>query len=221
MFLRTGFLTVLILGMTGGSASFAGDCTFTLDWSNVPNCLGISPDGGLSYTVTIVCSNGPVAAAAVDLRFTIVGDTLVCWCASTPGPRPRVFSRSTNVNGVASFNIAAGGCIQYNLAAIPGPLKFAAEVFADGVKLQECGTVSPDAVDASGRLPTGTQSLWDPAGVCAVGLADAVKHTTPLATSTYNWCSDLNCDLAVGLSDATILTPFLAGSASCPGDAGP
>ncbi len=190
--------------------------------STVPNCLGISPTGALGYSVTVVGSGGPIAAAAVDLRFTTVGDTLICWCNTVPGPRPRVISGVTNGSGVATFNITAGGCIQYNLAGIPGVLKFAGEVFADGVKLQEYGTVSPDAVDSAGKLPTTfTGGVWNPAGSCATGLADAVQHTTPLATSVYQWCTDINCDLAVGLSDATILTPFLAGAASCAGDAGP
>ncbi len=220
---RGVFLCALFLLMLASTpAAGAGPCSVPdPGYSTVPNCLGISPDGSLAYTVTIAACNGPIAAAAVQLRFTTVGDTLICWCATVPGPRPRVFSATTNANGVATFNIAAGGCIQYNLAAIPGPLKFAAEVFADGIKYQECGTVSPDAVDAAGRLPTNTQSLWDPAGVCATGLSDAVKHTTPLATATYNWCTDLNCDLVVGLSDATLLTPYLASSSSCIGDAGP
>jgi hypothetical protein len=121
---------------------------------------------------------------------------------------------------VATFNIRAGGCIQLGLTAIPGPNDFAGEIFSDGVKMQEFGVVSPDAVDASGRLPTNTSSLWDPAGTCATGLADAVRHTTPLATAVYDWCTDINCDNAVGVADAVILTPFLAGAASCPGDAG-
>jgi hypothetical protein len=86
--------------------------------------------------------------------------------------------------------------------------------------MAEFGTVSPDAVDAAGRLPTSTPALWNPAGMCATGLADAVQHTSPLSTATYEWCTDINCDNAVGVADAVILTPFLAGAASCTGDAG-
>jgi len=189
--------------------------------SYVPNCLGISPSGALAYVVTIVCDGGPVSGSNVELRFTTAGDTLLCWCSTVPGPRPRVLNATTNGAGVATFHIEAGGCIEYGLVAIPGVLDFAGQVFADGVKMQEFGTVSPDAVDSMGRLPTNTSSLWDPAGSCATGLADAVQHTTPLATASYEWCTDINCDLAVGLADATILTPFLASAAECAGDAGP
>jgi hypothetical protein len=174
--------------------------------------------------VTIIGCGGPVNAARIEIRFNIPGDTLICWCSATPDPGPPPFTHSffqnTNVNGVATFNIRAGGCIQYGLVAIPGASDIAGEIFSDGVKMQEFGTVSPDAVDNSGRLPTSTSSLWDPAGTCATGLADAVRHTTPLSTATYDWCTDINCDNLCGVADAVILTPFLAGAASCAGDAG-
>jgi hypothetical protein len=218
-FLRRG-VTLALMGMAVASIASANVPDENL--SNVPNCLGISPTGALTYTVTIIGSGGPITASAVSLRFTTAGDTLICWCNTVPGPRPRVIAMpATNGVGVSSIGITAGGCIEYNLAAIPGPLDFAGEVFADNVKMQEFGTVSPDAVDTAGRLPTNTSSLWDPAGACAVGLADGVQHTTPLSTATYEWCTDVNCDDVVGLSDATILTPFLAGAASCAGNAGP
>jgi hypothetical protein len=216
--LRRG-VTAAVMGIAIASLASANVPDENL--SNVPNCLGISPTGALTYSVTIVGSGGPIASSAVSLRFTTAGDTLICWCNTVPGPRPRVLNGVTNGVGVANFSITAGGCIQYALVAIPGVLDFAGEVFADNVKMQEFGTVSPDAVDSAGRLPTTTTSLWDPAGICATGLADGVQHTTPLSTAIYEWCTDINCDLAVGLADATILTPFLAGAASCAGNAGP
>jgi hypothetical protein len=218
-FLRRG-VTVVVMGMAIASLASANVPDERL--STVPNCLGISPTGALAYTVTIVGSGGPIASSAVSLRFTTTGDTLICWCNIVPGPRPRVISAVSNGVGVAVFNVTAGGCFQYGLAGIPSVLKFAGEVYADNVKLQEFGTVSPDAVDTAGRLPTniGT-ALWDPAGSCATGLADGVQHTTPLSTAVYEWCTDVNCDRACGLADATILTPFLAGAASCAGNAGP
>ena len=92
-------------------------------------------------------------------------------------------------------------------------------VFADLCKMQECGVVSPDAVDNAGRKSTDTP-VWNPAGFCATGLADAVAHTTPLANATYSWCTDINADHAVTLSDATMLTPYLANAVSCAGNAG-
>lgn len=219
-FLRRG-VTLALMGIAMASIASANVPDESL--SNVPNCLGISPNGGLAYTVTIIGSGGPIPSAAVSLRFTTAGDTLICWCATVPGPRPRVipFPSATNGVGVASISITAGGCIEYGLAAIPGVLDFAGEVYADNVKMQEFGVVSPDAVDSAGRLPTSTTSLWDPAGNCATGLADGVQHTEPLSTATYEWCTDVNCDDAVGLADASILTPFLAGAATCVGNAGP
>jgi hypothetical protein len=226
-FLRRG-VALAVMGMA--VASLASANVPSSDLSNVPNCLGISPTGALTYTVTIIGTGGPIASSAVEIRFTTAGDTLICWCSTVPGPRPRTIKAGdsgngigfTNGSGVATFNITAGGCIEYGLAAIPGVLDFAGEVFADNVKMQEVGTVSPDAVDTGGKLPTEfSGGVWNPNGNCAVGLADAVQHTTPLATATYQWCTDINCDLVVGLSDATILTPFLAGAATCVGDAGP
>lgn len=192
--------------------------------SSIPDCVVVSPTGALAYTVTIVNNNGPINGSRIEIRFNSPGDTLLCWCASTPDPGlPPIthsFFANTNFQGVATFNIRAGGCIQKGLAAIPGNYDFAGEIFADNVKLAEFGTVSPDAVDAAGLLPTSSPALWNPAGMCATGLADAVQHTSSLATSIYEWCTDINCDNAVGVADAVLLTPFLAGAASCPGDAG-
>ena len=216
-------LTLAVVGV--GCASLAYANVPNPDLSTVKRCLGISPTGALAYNVTIVGSGGPINASRVEVRFNIPGDTLVCWCNPfnpDPGPVPAThsFFANTNASGVATFNIHAGGCIEYGLAAIPGASDIAGEIFADGVKMQEFGTVSPDAVDGSGRLPTTTSSLWDPAGSCTVGLSDAVQHTTPLATAVYEWCTDINCDNACGVADAVILTPFLASAASCVGNAG-
>jgi hypothetical protein len=188
------------------------------------SALPVSPDGSLPYAVTVIC-NGPVVGAQVEVRFNAVGDTLVCWCNSVPGPRPHSFWATTDASGVAVFHIPAGGCVMYGAAAIPGSQKYVAEVFVYYgdliVKVQECGIVSPDACDAAGRRAIHTSSAWDPAGACGVGLSDAVYHTTPISTSTYDWCTDINGDRMVGLSDATILTPYLAAGTSCAGDAGP
>jgi hypothetical protein len=215
-------LALAVVGVASASLAYANVPDPTL--STVPRCVGVSPSGALAYRVTIVGSGGPINASRVEIRFNIPGDTLLCWCSVTPDPGPvpatHSFFANTTIAGVATFNIRAGGCIQYGLAAIPGASDIAGEIFADGVKMQEFGTVSPDAVDNSGRLPTTTASLWDPAGTCATGLADAVQHTTPLSTATYDWCTDINCDNACGVADAVILTPFLAGAASCAGNAG-
>jgi hypothetical protein len=189
--------------------------------SHVKDCVVVSPNCGLVYQCTILGSGGPVNASTVEIRFNTPGDTLICWCLTVPGPRPRSFFASTNVSGVATFTITAGGCIQNGLAAIPGSNDFACEIFADGIKMQEAGVVSPDAVDNAGNIATDTTVLWDPAGSCRVGLADAVQHTTPLSTAVYQWCTDITCDDVCGVADAVVLTPCLANAANCPGDAGP
>lgn len=189
--------------------------------STTPRCVPMSPNGALVYQVRVVGTGGPINASRVNVLFNTVGDSLVCWCNTNPyvPGSPHSFFANTNASGFATFNLRGGGCVEYNLAAIPGNFNFAGEVFADFVKLQEFGTVSPDAVDNSGRVSTDTP-VWDPGASCAVGLADAVKHTTPLSTAVYSWCTDINCDNAVSLADATILTPFLAQATNCAGGAG-
>lgn len=191
--------------------------------STTPQCLTLEPVNGPSmfYRVTVVGTAGPLNAASVTLVFRQVADTLVCWCSPRPTPRPPTFTGTTNVAGVVEYNLLGGGCVQFQLAAIPGTDKFAGDVFANGVRMGEFGTVSADAVDNAGNLPTSTNPVWDPLGNCAAGLADAVAHTTPLATATYNYCTDFNCDGVTGLADATTVTPYLASGSSCPGNANP
>lgn len=207
---------LLVAGMSAASVPVP-------ELSTTPECLTLEPVNGASmfYRVTVVGTAGPLNAALVTVNFKAVADTLICWCNPRPTPRPPSFSASTNVSGVVEFNILGGGCIEYLLAAIPGTDKFAGDVFANGVRMGEFGTVSADAVDNGGNLPTSTLPVWDPAGSCAAGLADAVAHTTPLATATYDYCTDFNCDEVTGLADATTVTPYLASGASCPGNAGP
>lgn len=189
--------------------------------STAPTPIPMSPNGTLIYQVRIVCSAGPVQNSRVNVLFNTVGDSLVCWCAGNPWVpgTPHSFFANTNASGYATFNLAGGGCVEYNLAAIPGDRNYAAEVFADFVKLQECGVVSPDAVDNLGRLSTDTP-VWNPGSSCQTGLSDAVRHTTPLSTSSYSWCTDINGDRLVTLGDGVILTSYLANSVSCPGGAG-
>lgn len=197
--------------------------------SNVPRCLQLHPTAGpaaAQYKVTILGTGGPINGAAVQVRMITVGDTLVCWCNTPAGPRPYVFQQTTATGGspltagYAAFTILGGGCIQYGLAAIPGGLDYAGEVFADGIRMQEFGTVSSDAVDNTGKRATDSPR-WNPAGICAAGLADAVEHTNPLALAVYDYCTDFNCDNASGATDAVIVTPFLSGAASCVGSSGP
>lgn len=192
--------------------------------SNVPRCLQLHPavsaNPGSKYNVTILGTGGPINAAVVQIRMITVGDTLVCWCNTPAGPRPYVFQQSTNISGVTAFTILGGGCIQYGLGAIPGTLDYAGEVFADGIRMQEFGTVSSDAVDNSGRRATDSPR-WNPAGVCAAGLADAVEHTSPLQSAIYDWCTDFDCSGSVALADGIIMTPFISAGSSCAGASGP
>ena len=221
-FARTVCLAALLIVALLASPALAGPCDPPMpELSVVPKAIPISPDGSLTYTVRIIECNGPVNASRVNVLFNTVGDSLVCWCNTSPWVPgvPHSFFATTNASGIATFNIVGGGCVENQLAAIPGNLNFAAEVFADFVKMQECGVVSPDVVDNAGRLSTDVP-VWNPAGSCATGLSDAVFHTVALATSTYRWCTDINGNVAVTLSDGVILTPYLAAAITCSGNAG-
>lgn len=226
------FRKVLMLAVCGALAAGVASANVPVpSLSTVPECVLITPSTTIAnalagnagkYNVTVVGTGGPIAGSRVEVRFITVGDTLVCWCNTNVGPRPRVFTQNADGAGVARFVIAAGGCIEKGLVAIPGTTDYAGEVYADGVKMQEFGTVSPDAVDSNGKRPTEfSGGVWNPAGSCAAGLADAVEHGTPLGSGAYDWCTDLNCDGAVGASDGVIVTPFLGQAAACVGDAGP
>ena len=79
----------------------------------------------------------------------------------------------------------------------------AVEVYVNSIKLKEVGQVSPDVVAGAIEPP------------CQVTLADATSFTTPLATSTYGFCFDLNSDGGVTLSDAILFTPPASNAATC------
>jgi hypothetical protein len=211
-------LALSVIGFLGipGSSRAAPDPGL----SNVPECIPVTPNGALSFRVTIVGTTGPIDQSVVEVRFTAVGDTLVCWCSSNSGPRPRSFFGTTNILGIANIFISGGGCIEKGLSGIPGPDDYAAEVFADGIKMQECGVVSPDAVDATGRLVTDGHGA-DGTGYCSVGLSDAVRYTDRIGQNIYDWCSDLNCDGAVGIADGVIFTDYAAFATFCSGRSGP
>jgi len=115
-----------------------------------------APAHAAKYNVTILGAGGPINGAVVQVRMIAPGDTLACWCDTPVGPRSYVFQQVTNSSGVARFIIGGGGCIQYDLAATPGNLNYAGEVYADGVRMQEFGVVSSDAVDTAGRRATDT-----------------------------------------------------------------
>ena len=161
----------------------------------VPNVV-VEPGGVLPYKVTVVSAAGPVAGAIVRLHVTAEGEGLIGWCTGQAHPD---IDATTNGSGVATFNVAGGGCL--NPAALSAP---PVQVFANGVLLGQVGIVSGDVVDDAGKLPT---QGWNPGATLKVALSDAVFHTAPLKTGTYNFCTDLNSDGACNLTDAVIITP--------------
>jgi hypothetical protein len=171
--------------------------------STVPNVV-VEPGGSLAYRVTVVSVNGPVPGAIVRLHLTSEGDGLLGWCTSQGHPD---IDATTNGSGVATFNVAGGGCL--NPAALSAP---PVQVFANGVLLRQVGIVSGDAVDDSGKLPT---QGWNPGVNLKVALSDAVFHTAPLKTGAYNFCTDINSDGACNLTDAVILTPPIKTGHTC------
>ena len=154
------------------------------------------PAGDFTYQCTIVGSQGPIDQANVQLVFSGAADSKVCW-RSSPAQTHPIVSATTNAAGIATFMIAAGGCI--NPAAVSGGV--AVTVFANGFNMGNKAAVSPDAVDGNGKLPTDVG--YAPGATCQVGLSDASFHTPALKGGPYAICTDMNGDGAVGLSDAT------------------
>jgi hypothetical protein len=175
--------------------------------SDVPRYLTITPDASFGYTVTVNGPQGPVNGAGVELRVSIFADPLVCWCAGQAHPS---ITGVTNVNGQVTFNVAGGGCI------MPGALgEVVCDVLADGILLGQVGINSPDAVNGAGFLNTDDDFTFDAS--CAVSLADAVFHTTPIAGGLAEPCTkftDLNNPFVV-VTDAVTVTPYIVNGVSC------
>ncbi len=192
-----GALTVLSVGN-----AMAG--TPDASMSDVPN-VTVSPGGTIDYVVTVRDNGGsPLSNAWVEIRMSPAANALVCWCAGQANPS--VFAL-TGAGGEAVFALSGGGCI--DPALLGGTV---AEIYVDGGLLTAVGVVSPDAVDNGGLLPT---SGWNPGGQCSVGLSDATFHTGPIASGAYSYCTDIDSDLAVTLTDAVILTQPISQGASC------
>jgi len=171
--------------------------------STVPNVV-VEPGGQLAYKVTVVSVDGPVVGAIVRLHVTPEGEGLLGWCSGQGHPD---IDATTNGSGVATFNVAGGGCL--NPAALSAP---PVQVFANGVLLRQVGVVSGDVVDDTGKLPT---QGWNPGPSLKVALSDAVYHTAPLKTGTFNFCTDVNSDGVCNLTDAVILTPPIKAGHTC------
>ncbi len=197
------FAVALVAGALFAGQAAAGIPDGTL--SEVGN-ITMTPGGSIEYVVTVNGSQGPVANSLVQIVFSAEADGLICWCA---GQDHAAFSATTDAAGEARFFIAGGGCIDPALVAAPP----AATVYADGIKLKEVGVVGPDAVDNSGLLPT---EGWAPGVSCEVGLSDAALHSGAIKTGTYSFCSDMNSDLQVDLTDAVVLSVGIKAGSSCP-----
>jgi len=199
---RSARWILLVAGVAGAGLAQAGLPSSSL--STVPNVL-ISPDGTLEYIVTVVGDTGPIDTALVQLSFSAEASNLICWC--TGQTKPLIEAR-TDAAGQASFFIAGGGCLNPDSVATPPPV----EVYANGILLREVGVVSPDAVDSDGYLPT---QGWNTGVLCTAGLSDAARHTNPISSGQYDFCTDMDSDLDCDLEDAVAITPLLAGGAAC------
>ena len=195
-------LTALVVGVATTGAASAGVPNPSL--STVPNIV-LSPDGTMPTTIIVVGDEGPIDTALVQIVFSSETAGIVCWCTGQTQP---LIQGQTNASGVATFIVAGGGCVQPGLVTTPP----AVEVFANGILLAEVGTVSVDAVDDSGLLPT---EGWSPGTLCTSGLTDATEHTAPISTGAYSYCSDIDSDLDCDLDDAVALTPGIKTGIAC------
>lgn len=174
------------------------------DNSTIPN-VTVQPGGSKEYKVIILdVGMSPVPDADVRVIFSDTADTTLCWCVGQVHP---VVGATTDVNGEASFFIAAGGCMNPGEWVDPP-----AKVYANGILMGEVGVVSGDVVDGTGVLP---HQGWDPAGTCESGLPDAVYFTAPIQTGVYDFCTDFNSDGAVTLEDAVWITPPIQAGQNC------
>lgn len=202
-------LTVLlgaapILGAVPGAAS-AG--VPDPDLCTVPNVIlsPLHPTNALEYVVTVVGADGPIDSALVQLVFSAEAAGLVCWCTGQTQP---IIEDYTNPSGLAVFQVFGGGCL--NPASTVSP---PVQVFANGILLREVGVVSVDPVDVTGKLPTDVG--YNPGGNCNSALSDATFITPSIKVGALNYCTDLNSDGAVNITDAVLFTPGIKVGFTC------
>lgn len=170
--------------------------------STVPSIL-YEPGGLLNYEVVVRDAAGlAVSGAEVEITYPPAIASILCVC-SFPSPT----TAFTDANGVASFTLVAGGCID------PDSVGAAFEVRADAVLLASVGGVGPQVVDSTGKLPW---QGWAPGGTCSVGLADAVYHASNIRIRQFNFCSDLDSDGRVSIIDAVLITQAIFEAHTCP-----
>lgn len=159
-------------------------CSSTLDATNrlliVPSTT--APFAGATFTLTVKNSAGnPINNAAVEI---LVGGlptkTHLCTAAVVTG--------TTNASGIATFNVAGGGCFKGANACV---------IRANGTEIRNySATVSPDY---AGTDNSGIDNRWN----LAVGLADFSNFAAAFAASVTS-CHDYDNNGATGLTDFSL-----------------
>jgi len=195
--------------------------------SDIPPMVTVAPDGSFGCRMLIMGSQGPVLGALVEVEFSPAATGLVAWTVPVPpgadvpvtGPGGGLmFTGTTDINGEVVFHIAGAGCVAEKAGDVD---PYIVQVRADNIVMAEPYINSPDAVDADGVLPEVLGfSICDPAAqTTEVGLSDALFHTPGIKNGLQEICTDFTDDgqPAVGLGDATALTPYVRGgtTASC------
>lgn len=168
--------------------------------STVPNVL-YEPGGLLTYQVLVRDdADNPVNGALVQIVTPPAISLILCNC-NFLNPLTDI----TDANGVATFQIQAGGCID------PDSVGAYFEVTADSIYLASVGGVSPDAVDDNGKLP------WQgwAAGSCQTSLADAVFHYPKISVRAFNFCTDLDSDNRISIVDGILMTDSILMGSGC------
>lgn len=199
---RMRTLVALAAGLVLAGTAWAGEPDPS--FSTVPNVL-CTPGGTLEYVVNVASSEGPIDSAIVQLDFSTEAAGLMCWCTGQAQP---LIEAVTDANGDATFFIAAGGCLDPD-SLTTSPV---VEVTANGFFIGNAGVVSPDAVDDAGNWPW---APWDPLGNCTTGLSDVTRHTGPIKSGVYHYCSDFDSDGGITISDAVLATGAFSSGDAC------
>lgn len=188
--------------------------------------FGIQPrfsaDGEITWEVEIT-RNG-VNVPNLYVSVCLFGNSVLCECV---GDGIDGQDAITDANGLATFTLYGGGCLDWGILTLPDWIKLEAPFSQDGVVdiplLVPLGWRSPDPVSDLGIKfgefyvdpHTGEAFPWDPTE-CKSGLSDAVYLTFHIKTGSSDFCSDLNGTGAVDVGDATLVTRSLKFSHFCP-----
>jgi hypothetical protein len=195
-------IAAITVGTVLAAVAQAGDFPDP-QYSTVPNVV-YSPQGSIDYEVVVASSAGPIQGVVVTVKFTAEAMGLICMCSGGGD----TYHAVSDINGVAKFNIAAGGCLDPSQLSAPP-----AEVYANGgLLLGQVGATGADVVDNTGLFPW---QGWNPGGTCDAGVGDAVVHTGPIKSGAYSFCTDVNSNGSIDLGDAVILTPAIKNGEVC------